>query len=187
MVPGIRKTAYRVGLASWKIFTGLATATLTLNGDGLPTESEFLCAVTPVSVAGHTDVVGSVTIGSETIAFTAATRKTTTVPLTALPVITTSALDCNLLIEAIDLGSTPLMKETLTPIKIGFKLTQKVYEDRFGKPAMSSAEAKTQDTGCTAGVILRIDGTDYSIEQVSPKTKMSGVEYLRKMILAQLQ
>jgi hypothetical protein len=186
MVPGIKKTAYRVGLATWKIFTGITSATLTLNGDGLPTES-FLCAVTPISVAGHTDVVGSVTIGSETITFAAATRKTTTVPLSALPTITTSALDCNLLIEALDLGATPLMKETLTSIKIGFKQTQKVYQDRFGKPAMSSAEAKTQDTNCVAGTILRIDGTDYSIEQVSPKTKMSGVEYLRKMILAQLQ
>jgi hypothetical protein len=185
MVPGIKKAAYRVDRANWKIFSGLPSALPTLtSGDGLPTVA-FKCAVTLSAVAGHSDLSGSLTIGPETISFSAATRKTYTTLLTALPVISATGLDCNILIEALTVGGAPIQKETLTSILIGFKATQKTYMDSAGNFTLCSAQAKTTDILCVAGAILRVDGIDYTIVQVEPKNKPSGREYMRKLLLKQ--
>jgi hypothetical protein len=185
MVPGIKRAASRVTRTNWKLFSGLPSALPALtSGDGLPTVP-FKCAVTLSAVTGHTDVSGSLTIGSETISFTAATRKTFTTLLTALPVISTSNLDCQILIEALTVGGAPIQKETLTSILIGFKATQKTYMDSAGNFTLCSAQAKTVDTLCVAGTILRVDGIDYTVVQVEPKNKPSGREYMRKLLLKQ--
>jgi hypothetical protein len=185
IVPGIRKTASRVDRTSWKIFSGLASVLPSLvSGDGLPT-APFKCAVTCSVVTGHADVTGSVTIGAEVISFTSATRKTSTTLLTALPVITQSGLDCQILIEVLSSGGVNISKESLTSILIGFKATQKTFMDSTGAFTLCSAQAKTTDTLCVAGAILRVDGIDYTIVQVEVKTKMSGREYMRKLLLKQ--
>jgi hypothetical protein len=185
MVPGIKKAAYRVDRANWKIFTGLASALPSLaSGDGNPTVP-YKCAVTPAAVTGHADVTGSVVVGAETIAFDSATRKTFTTLLTALPVISAPGLDCQILIEALSVGGANIQKETLTSILIGYKATQKTYLDSMGNFTLCSAQAKTVDTLCVAGAILRIDGTDYQVVQVEPKNKPSGREYMRKLLLKQ--
>lgn len=185
MVPGIKKAAYRVDKANWKIFTGLASVLPTLtSGDGLPAVP-FKCAVTVSAITGHVDVAGSVVVGEEVLAFTAATRKTTTVLLTTLPVITQMGLDCNILIEALSSGGAPIQKETLTSILIGFKKTQKAIMMPDGTFSVCSAIAKTTNTLCVAGTILRIDNQDYNVFQVEPKNKPSGREYMRRLILKQ--
>jgi len=185
MVPGIKKAASRVDRANWKIFTGLASALPALtSGDGLPAVA-YKCAATVSAVTGHTDVSGSLTIGSETISFSAATRKTFTTLLTALPVISASGLDCQILIEALTVGGANIQKETLTSILIGFKATQKTYMDSAGNFTLCSAQAKTVDTLCVAGTIVRVDGIDYTVVQVEPKNKPSGREYMRKLLLKQ--
>lgn len=184
MVPGIRKAAYRVDRRNWVLFTGLPSLLPTLNGDGLPAVP-FKCAVTLSTSTGHTDVNGSVVVGSETLTFTTATRKTTTVLLSALPVVSAPGLDCNILIEALSAGGANIQKETLTSILIGFKATQKTYMDSQGNFTLCSAQAKTVDTDCVAGAILRVDGIDYTIVQVEPKNKLSGREYMRKLLLKQ--
>jgi hypothetical protein len=185
MVPGIKKAASRVDRANWKLFIGLASVLPSLaSGDGLPTVP-FKCAVTLSTSTGHTDVTGSLVIGSETLAFTTATRKTTTALLTALPVPSHSGLDCNILIEALSSGGSNIQKETLTSILIGFKATQKTFMDATGAFTLCSAQAKTTDTLCVAGVILRVGGIDYTIVQVEPKNKNSGKEYMRKLLLKQ--
>jgi hypothetical protein len=145
----------------------------------------YKCAATVSAVTGHTDVTGSLTIGSETISFSAATRKTFTTLLTALPVVSASGLDCNILIEALTSGGANIQKETLTSILIGFKATQKTYLDSAGNFTLCSAQAKTVDTLCVAGTILRVDGIDYTVVQVEPKNKPSGREYMRKLLLKQ--
>lgn len=184
MVPGIKKAAYRVDRSNWRLFQGRSAATLVLNGDGLP-DIPFRCAVILSTETGHTDVNGSVTVGSEAVNFSSATRKTFMTVLSALPVITTANLDCNILIEAISESGSPIKKETLTSILIGFKKTQKTFLDANGQFSMSSAIAKTTDTNCVAGGILRVDGQDYNIRQVEPKCKPSSREYMRKMYLVQ--
>jgi hypothetical protein len=185
IVPGIKKAASRVARANWKIFSGLASALPSLaSGDGLPT-APFKCAVTLSAVAGHTTVAGSVVVGAETIPFSSATRKTATALLTALPTITKTGLDCYILIEALTVGGANIQKETLTSILIGFKATQKTYQDSEGNWTLCSAQAKTVDTACVAGTILRVDGIDYTVVQVEPKNKPSGREYMRKLLLKQ--
>jgi hypothetical protein len=185
MVPGIKKAASRVTRTNWKIFTGLPSALPALtSGDGLPTVA-FKCAVTLAVVTGHADVAGSVVVGAETIVFNSATRKTTTALLTALPIISATDLDCNILVEALTVGGANIQKETLTSILIGFKATQKTYMDSAGNFTLCSAQAKTVDTLCVAGTILRVDGIDYTIVQVEPKNKPSGREYMRKLLLKQ--
>jgi hypothetical protein len=119
--------------------------------------------VTLAAATGHADVTGDVYVNAEKISFTSATRKTSTILLTTLPTITQSGLDCQILIEALNNGGSNLIKETLTNILIGFKATQKTYMDSTGTFTLCSAQAKTVDTLCVAGAILRVDGIDYTI------------------------
>jgi len=95
----LNQSAYRVVKGKHKLYDDTTAATLNLTGS-LPSVP-FRVAVTLSSVTGHTDVAGTVTVGSETLTFTTATRKTTTTLLSALPTITTSGLNCNILVEAI--------------------------------------------------------------------------------------
>lgn len=182
MVPGIKRAAIRVDRANWKIFTGASAASLVLNGDGLPAVP-FRCAVTLISATGHTDCAGSVIVGTETLTFTVATKKTTTVVLTALPFVTTTGLDCNILIEAITASGAPIQKETLTNILISYNLRQRLAPDSMGNFTILESLTKTTDTACWAGGIIRIDGSDYTIYDANPKYKPSGREYMRKLVL----
>lgn len=184
-MPGIKKAASRVDRANWKIFTGLASALPALtSGDGLPAVA-FKCAVTCSVVTVHADVTGSVIIGAETLQFTSATRKTTTALLTALPVISTSGLDCNILVEALSSGGANIQKETLTNILIGYNMRQRLSPDSMGNFTIKETLTKTTDTGCMAGGIIRVDGVDYTIFDSNPKYKLGGREYMRKLTLRQ--
>jgi hypothetical protein len=109
MVIGINQDAYRVDRANWRIYNGLSSGVGTLNGDGLPAVP-FRCAVTLSTAAGHVDCAGSVTVGSETLTFTAAGKKTTTTFLSALPAILCTGLDCDVLVEALNSGGAPILK-----------------------------------------------------------------------------
>jgi hypothetical protein len=183
MVPGIKKVAYRVDRSNWYIFEDITWPVLIPNGDGLPSGA-FKCAVTVTAITGHADCAGTVTIGSETKTFTTSgQRLTTTNLLTAMPSMSTSGLDCEILIEALNAGGSPIIKETALAIKIGFKKTQKAFMDSTGNFTQSSALAKTTDTNCNAGIIIQVDDYDYSIEQVDIKNKPSGREYMRKLYL----
>lgn len=139
----------------------------------------FKCAVTLSVVTGHADVNGSITIGAETLAFTSATRKTTTTLLTALPVVSVTGLDCQILIEAVG-----IQKETLTNILIGYNMRQRLAQDAMGLFTITEMLTKTTDTGCSTGGIIRVDGTDYTIFEVLPKYK-GAREYMRKLVLRQ--
>lgn len=106
--------AWTVGLGNWVLYEGLGPVVFTASTPAIP----FRIAVTVSAATGHTDVVGSIVVGSETLTFTKATRLTTTTSLTALPVITLTNLDCNILVEAITANGAPIDKETLTAIEI---------------------------------------------------------------------
>jgi hypothetical protein len=140
----------------------------------------FKCAVTLSAVTGHADVAGSITIGSETLSFNSATKKTTTTLLSALPVVSVIGLDCNILIEAVG-----IQKETLTNILIGYNMKERLGRDSLGNFTVREQLTKTTDTGCHAGGILRVDGVDYTIFEANPKYKPGGREYMRKLVLRQ--
>lgn len=183
MVIGINQDAYRVERANWVIFDGLASVLPSLaSGDGLPAVV-FKCAVTVSAVTGHTDVAGSVTIGSETSTFVAATRKTTTILLTALPVVSASGLDCNILIEALSAGGANIIKETAIICKTRFQDSQKAFQNPAGVWTQSQAIADTTDPETGIGDIFSYNSYDYQVAQVASYTNLAGVETYRRLYL----
>ena len=107
--------AYLVTKGTWQVWNALSAATLTPLV--FPTQNCRL-SVTLSASTTHTDCAGTITIGTETLTFTAAGRKDATTLLTSAPAITTSGLNCWILIEAYDRGGLPIPKETLTDIEI---------------------------------------------------------------------
>lgn len=179
MVIGINQPASRIDLTNWRIFSGLPSALPTLNGDGLPAVA-FKCAVTLSSVTGHTDVAGSVTVGGETLTFTVAARKTTTVSLSALPAISTTGLDCNVLVEAITIGGANILHESTTAILVRFRKAQKEYADAMGEKARSEAIADTTDLTFESEDVLRFNGDDYEVKATeSFPDGVGGNQYVR--------
>lgn len=184
MVIGINQDAYRVDRANWKIFSGLASVLPSLaSGDGLPAVA-YKCAVTLSTSVGHTDVTGSITIGSEMpLSFNSATRKTTTVLLSALPIISHIGLNCNILIEALSAGGANIQKETATATKCRFMQAQKAYQDGAGTWTQSKGIADTTDPNCNIGDEFRFGGIDYQIGQVNCFTDLAGTELYRRLYL----
>jgi hypothetical protein len=110
--------AYKVGVSRQILYEGL-TGAITLTGSP-PTEA-YKIAVTVVSVAGHVGCAGTVTVGTEDIEFSGATRKVTARSWTAnraLPSVSVDGLDCQILIECVNIYGVPFQIETLTPIEI---------------------------------------------------------------------
>jgi len=123
--------AYQVTKGPVTLYSGLSSGTLTLTGTW-PANGSKLAIVASV-IAGHTDCVGTLMInGSETITFTQAGRKTSTVSLTALPTIVTANLDCNLVITVLDSGLAPIMTETLTAINTMIQTVESQTEESTG-------------------------------------------------------
>ena len=110
--------AYKVAKAAVSLFDGTLTASPAIGS--WPTGITGRCKVTISSVAGHTDCAGTITIGSETLTFSASSTppitKQTTVNLTAKPTVTSSGLDCHCHITVIDTGGADITAETLTAI-----------------------------------------------------------------------
>jgi hypothetical protein len=155
--------AFKVVSAAKQLYNGLTAASLTMTSTA-PAEA-FRVAVTLSPITGHTDVVGSVTVGSEVLAFTAATRKTTTTLLSARPGISCANLDCNILVECINSGGAPIYEETTTAIKVLLETNQSGFYDASG------AWIKTDDlimseTPMAVGDRVRVGSTDYIIRKV---------------------
>jgi len=98
--------AWKVGLSNWVLYNGL----LPVVPAGPIPASPFRVAVTISAVAGHTDTAGSVFVNAEELVFSRAARLTNARELTALPAVTTTGLDCNILVECISAGGAPLKR-----------------------------------------------------------------------------
>ena len=181
MVPGLKNTCYLVAKASYVLFSGQSATSLALTKIW-PASFAGRVAVTVRSATGHTDCAGSVTVGSEAKTFsTSGQRLTYTTFLSALPVISTSGLDCNILVEVITTSGQPYYEETLTSITCRWTATQKSFRNSIGEWETSDAEVLTTSTACDATDTLRYEGLDYVIRQVNPYSKLSGREFLRKL------
>lgn len=167
----LNQDAYRVTKGNHVLYSGLTAATLVLTGS-LPSIS-FRVAVTLSSVTDHADCAGSVVIGSETLTFTAAGKKTSTVSLSALPVITTSNLDCNILVEAITTGGAPILSETLTAIKIRLEGAQSGFYNAQGVWTKTDYIIFCK-TSMDIGDIVRYGTTDYKIQKKSDNPGLDG-------------
>lgn len=177
----LNQVGYRVTRTNHELYDGTTSATLTLTGS-LPSVN-FRVAVTLSSVTGHADCTGSVVVGSETLTFAAAGKKTTTTALTALPTITTSGLDCNILVEAITTGGAHVIEETTIALKTRFENTQKSYLNSQGVWSKSQAVAYVMDSSCDIGTKFSQGGYDYTIDQVSAYPDLEGNEVYRKLYI----
>jgi hypothetical protein len=110
-------------LSSWELYDNLSAATLTLTGS-TPTVP-FRVAVTLSASGTHADCVGHIYVNGEDLNFLVAGKKSTTTTLTALPTITTSGLDCNILITCLSTSGTELQKETDTTIAVDWDESQR--------------------------------------------------------------
>lgn len=156
----LNQSAYRVTRTNHKLYDNTTAATLTLTGS-LPSVP-FRVAVTLSSVTGHADCAGSVVVGSETLTFASAGKKTTTTTLTALPVITTSGLDCNILVEAITSAGAPILAETLTAIAVRLAAKTSGFYNSAGVWTKTDYLIHCK-TAMDVGDVVRYGSTDYVI------------------------
>ena len=167
--------AYILTYANHELYDGTAAATLALAGS-LPSVS-FRCKVTISAATGHADVAGSVVVGAETLAFDAAGTKTTTTALSALPIITTSGLDCHILIEAITTGGAPIQAETATATKVQFENTASGYFNAQGQWTVYSGSYAMCRDAATVADKLRYGGVDLPIKKVDTEKWFSKILY----------
>jgi len=182
MVPGLKSTAYRVSHANWTLFNGTSTATLVLTGTK-PTVP-FRCKVKVISATGHVDLIGHVFVNSEDLNFiSGVTLKQSTISLTALPTITTTGLDCTILVECIDAGGAPITVETKTAFLCRWMDSSRSYVDSTGTWTQSLAEVLTGDTLCAVGTVIEYLGVRYTVAKVTAFSKLSGREFLRRLYM----
>jgi hypothetical protein len=183
MVPGIKQTAYKVSQNLHTLYNALSAATLTLISTA-PTVP-FRCAVTISSVTGHSDCIGHVYVGSEDLDFSAAGKKLTKTNLTSIPVITTSSLDCSILITCITAMGADIIKETQAAILCLWVPSQKNFKDSLGDWALSDAIALTK-TAFNANDIISFNNYDFKVRQVSGGNRIMGVTAPYKLFLTNL-
>lgn len=167
----------------WSIFIGLSIATLVLNGDGAPTSAQYRLKIVASILGAHNDTVGHVIInGTENLNFTSPTgsTKTTTTYLTAGvdPVITTTDMDCELTITALDTSGNPLYKTAWELFACRWVNVQKWLQDSTGTWILSSAKIKAKEV-YAIGATLRKYGTTtptYTIKNVFDAEDMDGAD-----------
>jgi hypothetical protein len=172
-------SAYLVTKAPVGLFDGTATASMTL---GIwPSGRTGRMKATVSSVTGHTDCAGTLVLGTETLTFTQAGTKLTTVNLTVKPVASSANLDCHLHITVVDTGGADIMAETLTAIDINFADEQEYYSQAIGGFVKRPAQAITDNDTCLVGDIIRYNLVDYQIKAIHVKKNRLGLELFRIM------
>jgi len=147
-----------------------------------------------VTVLGHVhftsglDVVGTVTIATETITYTVAATKTTTVSLTSLPAVSYANIDCKITIKCINSGGAPLFIETETnlPCKIEVK-TKNIPSPTGGWTSIQATEMQARGTFAIDDIVKfdidnpfdPTDGIEYQIVAIRPKVGYMGKENIK--------
>lgn len=169
-------SAYIVASSITELYDDDSAATLTLT-DTAPTVNYRL----RITLSG-TDCAGTVTIdGTETLTFTAAGKKVTTTTLTAnsLPTVTTSGLNCNILIECLDVGGSPIYSETTTAIKVRHEPELVTIREPSGNFTTYNGYVMVRNSTITLGDKIRINSTDYHAKRIEPQSWLDGTEVYR--------
>ncbi len=182
--------AKRCTKAVASIFDGTMVASPTIGA--WPTGTTGRCKVTLSSVTGHTDCVGSITIGSETLTFSAGLTppitKQTTTNLTAKPTVSSTGLDCHAHITVIDTGGADVYTTTETdlPCKIEIK-SKNIPSPQGGWTSIQSTEMQARGT-FAEGETIKFDidnpfsttnGTEYKVAAIKPKVGYMGKESIK--------
>jgi hypothetical protein len=171
--------AYLVTKALASIFDGTMIASPTIST--WPTGITGRCKVTLSSVTGHVDVAGTITIGTETLTFTQAGTKTTTVNLTTKPTVTSSGLDCHCHITVINTGGADVQVETINAIDIKWKDETKYFSSSIGNFVIRPAHCTTDETASQVGDVVRYAGIDHPIKAIHTIDGRHGLEIKRKL------
>ena len=168
-------SGYLVTVAETSIFDGTLTASPTIGS--WPSGITGRCKVTLSSVSGHADCAGTITIGGETLTFTQAGTKITTVNLSAKPAVSSSGLDCHCHITVIDAGGAPVMTETATATKIQFENTSSGFFTPEGVWKVYSGSYALCKDAAAVDDILRYNSVDMPIKKVDVEKWFSKVLY----------
>lgn len=179
----LNQEAQKKTTAPWTLYNGLSAPTLVLTGTA-PAQN-FRLAITLSTATGHTDCAGTVTInGTETLTFTQAAKKTTTNSLTALPTITTSGIDCNVLVTCITAGGSDIYQVTYEDFDCRWEDTQDAFLTPTGSWTLSSAKVIAKAAYVVNDVIRKYGTTtEYTIKKVLAAPDLSGDEEFRVFML----
>jgi hypothetical protein len=166
---------------NWSLYDGTPTGSpLTIL---TPPSGSFRCKATISSVAGHTTVVGTLTIGGEVLTFTGAGTKTSTVTLTSKPVVAYSGLDCHIHLTAISTSGADIKQESTTAIDVRWQDYTKLWQDASGGFTQTNSMIFTDSSSPVVGSIIRYDrsnpttptnGTDYTVTQMRSRYNKKG-------------
>ena len=182
--------AKRIVRAPVTLYAGLSTGSLTLTGSWPATGSRL--SIVASAVSGHTDCAGTILIaGTETITFTQAGRKTSSVARTSLPAIVTSNMDCWLVITVLDSGMAPVYEDTETtlPCKIEIK-SKSVPSPQGGWTAITSTQMQVRGE-FDVGDMIKFDidhpfdptnGIEHPILAFAPKAAYMGKENIKILV-----
>lgn len=184
----LKHLAKKVTKAAVTFYSGLSFATLTLIGTW-PTNGSKLQIVASATT-GHADCAGRVTInGTENIDFLVAGTKNSTNLLTSRPTITTSGLDCNLLVSCLDSGSQPIYTSTETDLPCRIWLKRKTAQQANGVwTTIQETLLWVRDLTIIPNDRIKFDLTDkkdptygieYTVSATDPIEGPGGVEHMR--------
>jgi len=147
-----------------------------------------------VTVLAHThftsglDVAGSLAIGADTLTFTIASKKTTTSTLTSLPTVTNTGLDCQVLIECIDLAGATIYTTTETDLPCTIEIKSKsIPSPQGGWTTIRATELEARGH-FDVGEMIKFDvdnpfsptnGIEYPIVSFAPKVRLMGKEDIK--------
>jgi hypothetical protein len=155
LAPPMRHCAFLVEKANWKLYNALGTATLTVL---TPPTGNFRLKITLSASTTHTDCAGTLSINCSAVTFSAAGSQTTSTTLSSKPTITTSGLDCWILIEAIDTNGQPIKQTTNTPIKIRWEdYTKAILTPSGIWASQRTTKAYTKSMTIDIGATIKFD------------------------------
>jgi hypothetical protein len=181
MIFSAPSTAYVVEKAVLELYDGVPSASpLTISAT--PPTVAYRCRVTVTSATGHTDCAGSITIAGEAITFATSGQKkigTVTIAANTKPTITYSGLDCNILIECLDVAGQEIKVETTTAIKVRCEPEMVTIRNPDGSFTIYNGYFMTRDATTDLGSIIRYNSTDYTLKRIEPLSWVDGTESYR--------
>ena len=176
-----QEDAYIVTTTNHEIYEGIPTSSpISSSAIGSPPTVAYRCRVKVTASGTHTDCAGNLTIGSDTLTFSATGQIkicTTIITASTKPAISFTGLDCNILIECLDVGGAEIKTETATATKIQFENTSSGFYNSEGKWTVYSGSYAMCKDAATVGSILRYNSLDHTIEKVDVERYFNKIIY----------
>lgn len=142
-----KPNAFHVLNGPWQLYNALSLASLELND---PPADDYLLMITVMPSGTHTNCgttknPGHIIInGKENLQFTGADKRPNNTTINGTVIITTSDLDCGILIECTTTGGSPIMQEVLIPIEILVKQKTRRLQTAPGVFTVTNYDVETE-------------------------------------------